>query len=155
MERIFLTRVEFCGEYNKKRNNCLYTAIGMYYKGQFLRFNRIGYLMTGKGRRIVKIPRPFFLASTASVSTKAFLLGRYASLCSARYICLPANSICPPDGRTRYDINPRSRSEHIECKFAERTHISNALAYIENPRQADLYRCVVSLRTLRYTVSFL
>ena len=33
-----------------------------------------------------------------------------------RYICLAANSICSSYGRTRYDINPRSRSEHIECE---------------------------------------
>ena len=41
-------------------------------KGQFLKFNRIYYLPTGKGRRIAKIPRPFFLRSTASVSTNAY-----------------------------------------------------------------------------------
>ena len=37
------------------------------------------------------------------------------SLCSPRYICLAANSICFRYAQTRYDINPRSRSEHIEC----------------------------------------
>ena len=31
------------------------------------------YLPTGKGRRIVKIPRPFFLTSTASVDTDAII----------------------------------------------------------------------------------
>ena len=36
-----------------------------------MKFNRIRYLPTGKGRRIGKIPRPFFLASTASVDTEA------------------------------------------------------------------------------------
>ena len=55
---------------------------------------------------------PLFLTSTASVSTDAIC--RYASLGSARYICLTANSICFRFAQTRYDINPRSRSEHIE-----------------------------------------
>ena len=39
----------------------------------FWEFNRIRYLPTGKGRRIVKIPRPFFLTSTASVDTDAII----------------------------------------------------------------------------------
>ena len=43
------------------------------------------------------------------------------SLCSARYICLAANSICFRYAQTRYDINPRSRSEHIECVSTYRT----------------------------------
>ena len=34
---------------------------------------RIRYLPTGKGRRIVKIPRPFFLTSTAFVDTNVFM----------------------------------------------------------------------------------
>ncbi len=45
----------------------------------------------------------------------------------ARYFCY-AKSICFRDTQTRYDTNPRSRSEHIEF-----VNISNALAYIENP----------------------
>ena len=45
----------------------------MYSKGQFLEFNRIRYLPTGKGRRIVKILRPFFLTSNASVDTDAII----------------------------------------------------------------------------------
>ena len=43
------------------------------------------------------------------------------SLCSARYICLAANSICFRYAQTRYDINPRSRSEHIECDSTYQT----------------------------------
>lgn len=35
------------------------------------KYNRMRYLPIVKGRRIVKIPRPFFLASTASVYTQA------------------------------------------------------------------------------------
>ena len=38
-----------------------------------LEINRIRYLPIGKGRRIVKIPRPFFLTSTASVDTDAII----------------------------------------------------------------------------------
>ena len=40
---------------------------------------------------------------------------------SARYICLASNSICFRFAQTRYDINPRSRSEHIECVSTYRT----------------------------------
>ena len=43
------------------------------------------------------------------------------SLRSVRYICLAANSICFRYAQTRYDINPRSRSEHIECDSTYRT----------------------------------
>ena len=38
-----------------------------------MEFNRIRYLLTGKGRRIAKIPRPFFLTSTASVEIDAII----------------------------------------------------------------------------------
>ena len=48
---------------------------------------------------------------------------RYASLCLARYNL--------PFGRFRYDINPRSRSEHIERVSAYRT----PQVYIENPQK--------------------
>ena len=43
------------------------------------------------------------------------------SLRSARYICLAANSICFRFAQARYDIDPRSRSEHIECVSTYRT----------------------------------
>ena len=36
-------------------------------------FNRIRHPPTGKGRRIVKIPRPFFLTGTASADTDAVI----------------------------------------------------------------------------------
>ena len=42
-----------------------YGSCKPYSKGQLLKFSRISYLPTGKGRRIVRIPRPFFFASTA------------------------------------------------------------------------------------------
>ena len=86
-----------------------------------MKFNRTRYLPIGKGRGILTIPRPFFLTSTASVATKAILFCRYASHSSARYICLVANSICFRFAQSRYDINPRSRSEHIECVSTYRT----------------------------------
>ena len=43
------------------------------------------------------------------------------SLRSARYICLAANSICFRFAQARYDIDPRSRSEYIECVSTYRT----------------------------------
>ena len=43
------------------------------------------------------------------------------SLRSARYICLAANSIYFRYAQARYDIDPRSRSEHIECVSTYRT----------------------------------
>ncbi len=51
---------------------------------------------------------------------------RYASrlalqVFSARYICLAANSLCFRYAQARYDIDPRSRSEHIECVSTYRT----------------------------------
>ena len=59
---------------------------------------------------------------------------RYASQNAMRYARLDifsfhSNSIYSPFGRTRYDINPRSRSEHIECA----AHIELRQQHIENP----------------------
>ena len=52
---------------------------------------------------------------------KRFCFVDMSSLGSARYICLAANSICFRFAQTRYDINPRSRSEHIKRVSAYRT----------------------------------
>ena len=52
---------------------------------------------------------------------KLFWFCRYA-VASLGSIYLPsANSICFRFAQTRYDINPRSRSEHIECVSTYRT----------------------------------
>ena len=78
------------------------------------------------------------------------------SLRSARYICLAANSICFRCAQTRYDINPRSRSEHIELLMAHSCHqqyIERVSVY-RRSAQADLYRRVVSLRALRYYIDW-
>ena len=81
-------------------------------------YEKMKHLPTGKGRRIAKIPRPFFLTSTAFVNTNANVkfvdMPRVATHRLARYICLAANSIYFRYAQIRYDINPRSRSEHIE-----------------------------------------
>ena len=74
------------------------------------------------------------------------------SLCSARYICLVANSICFRYAQTRYDINPRSRSEHIEC-LRSKHHIKLVSVYRKSAL-ADLYRCVPALWQVRYSVFF-
>ena len=42
-------------------------------KDSFGKFSKTYYLPIEKGRRIAKIPRPFFLTSTASVSTETIL----------------------------------------------------------------------------------
>ena len=59
----------------------------------------------------------------------------------ARYFCF-AKSICFRFTQTRYDINPRSRSEHIECDSTYRTHqrISKILkGFISSKASKTLY----------------
>ena len=78
---------------------------------------------------------------------KLFWFCRYA-VASLGSIYLPlANSICFRFAQTRYDINPRSRSEHIEC-LRSKHHIERVSVYRKSA-SADLYRRVVSLRALR------
>ena len=115
------------------------------------------FLPTGKGREIVKISRPLFLISTASVSTEAIFV-EMPSLPSARYICCFAkyirkttNSICFRYAQTRYDINPRSRSEHIELLMVHscrQQYIERVSVYLKSVF-ADLYRCVPALWQVR------
>ena len=77
------------------------------------------------------------------------------SLCSARYICLAANSICFRYAQTRYDINPRSLLTYLACG-EECKSISSATAHIKRvgvyrkSALADLYRCVPALWQVRY-----
>ena len=83
------------------------------------------------------------------------------SLRSARYICCfakyirkTANSICFRYAQTRYDINPRSRSEHIELLMVHSCHqqyIERVSVYRKSAF-ADLYRCVPALWQVRYRV---
>ena len=103
---------------------------------------------------ILKIIIPFDRKRTKNCenSSSLFLIlfCRYASLRSARYICLAANSICFRVAQTRYDINPRSRSEHIECvAHIERTSVYRKSAY------ADLYRRAPALRQVRHLDSII
>ena len=87
-----------------------------------------------KDEELLKFLVLFFLTNTASVSTKAILFCRYVGM-PTRYICLTANSIYFRFAQTRYDINPRSRSEHIES-LRSKHHIERLRSkhYIENPR---------------------
>ena len=116
-----------------------------------MKFNRVRHLPTGKGREIAKISRPSFLTSTASVSTEAILIlsicRRFARLdiFAARFASI--NSICFRYAQTRYDINPRSRSEHIEC-LRSKHHIERVSVYRKSAL-ADLYRCVPALWQVR------
>ena len=120
------------------------------------------YLPTGKGRRIVKILRPFFFTRTAFAGTKAILIfvdmpslrsARYIRCfakyirCFAKYIRKTTNSICFRYAQTRYDINPRSRSEHIELLMVHSCHqqyIERVSVYRKSAF-ADLYRWVPAL----------
>ena len=127
------------------------------------------YLPIGKGRRIVKILRPFFFARTAFVGTKAIFVdmpslrsARYIRCfakyirCFAKYIRKTTNSICFRCAQTRYDINPRSRSEHIELLMVHSCHqqyIERVSVYRKSAF-ADLYRCVPALRQVRRGVFF-
>ena len=61
-------------------------------KDSFLKFIKIRYLSIGKGRRIMKIPRPFFLTNTASAFTEA-VLSIYLTLFGSIYLPYGANSI--------------------------------------------------------------
>ena len=73
-----------------------------------------------KDREFLSSLSSFFDKHCFCVHRSDFIL----SIClarSARYICLGANSICFRFAQTRYDINPRSRSEHIECVSTYRT----------------------------------
>ena len=77
------------------------------------------YNLTNKKKdREISFSLSFFLTSTAFVSTNANVkfvdMPRVATHRSARYICLAANSIYFRNAQIRYDINPRSRSEHIK-----------------------------------------
>ncbi|MBR2721521.1 MAG: hypothetical protein IKB75_01955, partial [Clostridia bacterium] len=87
----------------------------LYAKGQFLKFSRTSYLPTGKGRRIVRIPRPFFFASTAFVSTDAVI---HLSICFATLssIYLPCGKFDITALAVGFDMIsiPRLRSKHIE-----------------------------------------
>ena len=112
-----------------------------------MKFNKIRYLPTGKGRRVVETLRPLFFTSTAFVDTNAiielsicrraarldiFAFGKFDMFCFAK---------------TRYDINPCPRSEHIE-RLRSKHHIERISVYRKSV-SADLYRRVVSLRALR------
>ncbi len=123
------------------------------------------FLPTEKGRRIVKILRPFFFIGTAFAGTKAIFIfvdmpslrsARYIR-CFAKYIRKTTNSICFRFAQTRYDINPRSRSEHIELLMVHSCHqqyIKRVSVYRKSA-YADLYRCVPALSQVRRGVLFL
>ena len=70
------------------------------------------------------------------ISMRSFFILSICLVPSARYICLAANSIYFRFAQTRYDINPRSRSEHIE-HLLSKCHIERLRSkhYIENPRE--------------------
>ena len=70
----------------------------------------------------------------------------------ARLDILPsANSICFGFAQTRYDINPRSRSEHIELLMAHSCHQQyiERISVYRKSASADLYRCVPALWQVR------
>ena len=123
------------------------------------------YLPIGKGRRIVKILRPFFFTRTAFAGTKAIFVfvdmpslrsARYIR-CFAKYIRKTTNSICFRFAQTRYDINPRSRSEHIELLMVHSCHqqyIERVSVYRKSAF-ADLYRWVPALWQVPLREAFL
>ena len=71
--------------------------------------------------------------------------------CFAKYIRKTTNSICFCFAQTRYDINPRSHSEHIELLMVHSCHqqyIERVSVYRKSAF-ADLYRCVPALWQVR------
>ena len=94
-----------------------------------------------KDEKLLKFLVLFFLTSTASVFTEAILIlsiyRRFArfDIFAARFASI--NSICFRYAQTRYDINQRSRSEHIEC-LRSKHHIERVSVYRKSAL-ADLY----------------
>ena len=138
------------------------------------RFNRYSTYRQEKDRECFCTLCPLFFASTAFVVTNAII---QLSICR-RFARLDIFAFCEiyftkrqiryafdtlrtpkahsslrgtPAAQARYDIDPRSRSEHIELLMAHSCHqqyIERASVY-RRSAQADLYRRVVSLWALR------
>ena len=87
------------------------------------RFNRYSTYRQEEDRECFLHPLSSFLCKHCICGYKCdYSIVDMPSLRSARYICLAANSICFRYAQTRYDINPRSRSEHIELLMAHSCH---------------------------------
>ena len=94
---------------------------------------------------------PFF-----AIIIVCFTFCRYVGYADSIYLPT-ANSIYSRFTRIRYDINPRSRSEHIELLMAHSCHqqyIERVSVYRKSAL-ADLYRCVPAIEQVRYGVLFL
>ena len=86
-------------------------------------------LIKKKGREILAISRPFFLTSTASVSTEAILI---FSICR-RYARLDIFACNKFDMFSLRSNSIWYKSALTQWAYRVRQHISNASVYIENP----------------------
>ena len=105
-----------------------------------------------KGEKLLKFLAFFLDKHCFCVHRSYFDFVDMPSLCSARYIRVlrnifhkTANSICFRYTQTRYDINPRSRSEHFELLMAHSCHRQ----YIERGTRISKIRIsgFISMRT--------
>ena len=103
---------------------------GAYSKGQFLKFNKVRYLPTGKGRRAVKLLVLFSLQALLLWTQKLFFMAIYL-LSQMRYIFAACHASYAqkrynlPCGRLRYDINPL----HAPQGISHRRYIARDSVY--------------------------
>ena len=99
-------------------------------KGQFLKFNKVRYLPTGKGRGAVKLLVLFSLQALLLWTQKLFFMAIYL-LSQMRYIFASCHASYAqkrynlPCGRLRYDINPL----HAPQGISHRRYIARDSVY--------------------------
>ena len=117
------------------------TPYGAYSKGQFLKFNKVRYLPTGKGRRAVKLLVLFSLQALLLWTQKLFFVAIYL-LSQMRYIFAACHASYAqkrynlPCGRLRYDINPL----HAPQDISHRRYIARDSVYRKSHRQEGQIR---------------
>ena len=107
-----------------------YRSNQTYSKGQFLKFNKVRYLPTGKGRGAVKLLVLFSLQALLLWTQKLFFMAIYL-LSQMRYIFAACHASYAqkrynlPCGRLRYDINPL----HAPQGISHRRYIARDSVY--------------------------
>ena len=112
-----------------------YRSNQTYSKGQFLKFNKVRYLPTGKGRGAVKLLVLFSLQALLLWTQKLFFMAIYL-LSQMRYIFAACHASYAqkrynlPCGRLRYDINPL----HAPQGISHRRYIARDSVYRKSRR---------------------
>ena len=126
---------------------------GAYSKGQFLKFNKVRYLPTGKGRRAVKLLVLFSLQALLLWTQKLFFMAIYL-LSQMRYIFAACHASYAqkrynlPCGRLRYDINPL----HAPQGISHRRYIARDSVYRKSRKGFISLRSVLKGTTHTRTV---